>query len=202
MNPLTTTGETPVNPLTIGAVHTAELGIVGAWTIHGTATIWNIEESDDQTWLTVELASHPHPRWLDTHRTYARGLLHTPAEGRRQLVSILTPQPGPTRISLGWTVQLRRDPAAAPDHVERAAVELADWQPLPDGHGPLGVSALTWLDRVVQRIQDGRAAERERDALLRRLRAGGVDRPTLAARADLVPSRISQICAPSEKMSA
>ncbi|OKI22222.1 hypothetical protein [Streptomyces sp. CB03911] len=180
--------------LTVGAVYSAQLhGLAGAWTVHGSAILWAVHHDDGQDHVTLQLSSHPDPRRTG-HTAYAQGQVSRLPDGRRQLVSPLTPQPGPTAITLGWTVQHHRDRTDADRHCDLAEAELAAWRLPTDPAGPLGVSALTLLDRAVQRALDGRDAERERDDLVRRLRAGGVPRDVVATRAGLDPSRITQLC--------
>lgn len=177
--------------LTVGAVYSATLhGLAGSWDLHGTATVWAVRHDDGQDYVTLQLSSSPDPR-RRAHTAYAQGPVSILTDHRRQLVSPLTPQPGPTAVTLGWTIQHRRDPVDAGHHIEQAEAELAAWRPLRDDDEPLGVSALTLL---AQAVADGRAAERRRDDLVRRLRAGGVSRSAVAETADLDPSRITQIC--------
>ncbi|WP_033818895.1 hypothetical protein [Kitasatospora sp. MBT63] len=184
--------------LTIGAVHSAQLhGIAGPWDVHGTATIWAVHHTDGHDHVTVQLSDSPSPH-RRSHTAYARGPVSVLLDGRRQLVNPLTPAPGPTSITLGWTVLHQLDPADADHHTARADADLAPWHPLDDDGAPLGVSALTHLDRAVQRAAAGRDAERERDALVRRLRAGGVQRDLIATHARLDPSRITQLCRPAQ----
>lgn len=184
-----------MSALTIGGVYTAVLhGTAGPWTITGTATIWHADDNQ----LLVQIADHPDHRRRPAHTTYATGTLTVPADGPRQLVTLLTPQPGPSSITLGYTLQATRNPADAGHHREQAAALLAPWQPPAPGDGPLDVSALPWLERAAERVRDGRAAGGECAHLLRRLRAGGVDRNTLAAILQVDPTRISQLCRPGK----
>ncbi len=187
--------------LDIGAVYSATLhGLAGDWDLHGTATVWAVRHNDGQDHVTLQISDSPSP-----HRTartvYAHGQVSVLTDGRRQMVSPLTPQPGPTAITLGWTVQHRRHPAAAGHHAEQAAIQLADCSAVGEDGGPLGVSALTHL---AQAVADAREAERRRDDLVRRLRAGGVPRGVVAATAGLDPTRITQLCRPAarERMDA
>jgi hypothetical protein len=187
--------------LDIGAVYTATLhGLAGDWDLHGTATLWAVRHHDGQDHVTLQLSDSPRPHRM-AHTAYAHGRVSVLTDGRRQLVSPLTPMPGLTAITLGWTVQHRRDPAAASHHAEQAAIQLADYSAVGEDGGPLGVSALTHL---AQAVADAREAERRRDDLVRRLRAGGVPRSVVASTAGLVPTRITQLCRPAarERMDA
>lgn len=186
-----------MSTLTIGGVYTAQLhGIAGPWTIRGTATIWAVQEhANASTTVTVQLSDHPDPR-RPGHSTYATGSMSELPDGTRSLVSLITPHPGPTQISLGYRILSQRDPADTDLHLAAAAALLADWEPVPDNDEPLGVNALTTLERVVRRVAAGEDAVRVRDTLIRRLRAGNVDRSRLAAIVGIDPSRITQICRP------
>ncbi|MFD4658013.1 hypothetical protein ACFWP2_20585 [Kitasatospora sp. NPDC058444] len=184
MSPLTTDTE-----WTIGAVHTAQLhGLAGAWVLTGTATVWGVETTPDgATILTVQLADQPSYRRVPTHTAYARGEVSTLTNGRRQMVSPLTPQPGPTLVTIGWSALDRRAADDAPFHLEQADKALSDWIPVPDDGSALGVSALTQLRRAA-------AAANTRDDLIRRLRAGGVPRQLVADAAGVDPTRVTQLC--------
>lgn len=172
-----------------GAVYAALLyGAAGPWTIHGSATVLAITDGR----VTLRLTDTVHPR-LDGHTTYATGTVILLPDGRRQVVNVLTPQPGPSAIGLGRTVRGRLDAEDVAAELATAAAELAPWQPLPDGDGPLEMSALTHLERAVAQAALGDAATAERDRLIQRLRAGHVPRTTLAAATGLDPSRITQI---------
>ncbi|MFD9064202.1 hypothetical protein ACFVZ3_22065 [Kitasatospora purpeofusca] len=192
-----------MSTLTIGGVYTATLtGLAGPWTIHGHATLWAVTDTEDGPHLVLELSDAPTPGEVSgttSHRAYARGTLSRDADGRRQLVNPLTPQPGPAVIGLGFTLRARRDPADAAHHTEMAITTLADWAPLPDDGSPLGVSALTHLARTAARASELRAVERERDDLVRRLRAGDVPRSLVAAADGRDASRITQLCQGTER---
>ncbi len=187
--------------LEIGAVYSATLhGVAAGWDVHGTATVWAVRNDDNQSHVTLQLSGNPNPR-LASRIAYAQGPVSILPDGRRMLVSPLTPMPGPAVVTLGWTVQHRRDAAAADHHAEQAAIQLADCSAVDEDGGPLGVSALTHL---AQAVADAREAERRRDDLVRRLRAGGVPRGVVAETARLDPTRITQLCRPGarERMDA
>ncbi|MEU3563530.1 hypothetical protein [Kitasatospora sp. NPDC006786] len=180
---------TPTTAWTIGTVYSAELhGLAGAWVLTGTATVWGVETAPDgATVLTVQLADRPSHRRVPTHTAYARGEVSTLTSGRRQMVSPLTPQPGPDLVTIGWMPLAQRPADDADFHLEQADKVLADWIPVPDDDTALGVSALTQLQRAA-------AAASTRDRLIRRLRAGGVPRQLVADAAGLDPTRITQLC--------
>ncbi|MFJ8474216.1 hypothetical protein [Kitasatospora sp. NPDC094011] len=189
--------------LTIGGIYTARLQhAAGPWTIHGTVTIWaDQDHADASTTVTVQISDHPDHR-RPGHSTYATGSMSELPDGTRGLVHLITPQPGPTEISLGYRLLGQRDPADAALHLAAARALLADWEPIPADDEPLGVSALPALARAVQRAAAGRAAEADRDRLVRRLRAGKVPRDLVAQVDGRDPSRITQLCKPiREKMS-
>ncbi|MFF1792645.1 hypothetical protein ACFVXQ_00130 [Kitasatospora sp. NPDC058263] len=192
-----------VNALTIAGMYTARLdGLAGSWAVHGHAVLWSVEPAgEDEHHVILQITDAPGPRRTG-HSAYAEGRLTRLTDGRRQLVNPLTPQPGPTRITLGWKLQHRLDPTDAEYHVEQARAELAPWQSLPGEDAPLGVSALPHLARAAARAADGRAAEAERDALVRRLRAGGVPRDLVAEVDGRDPSRITQLCRTPARTSA
>jgi hypothetical protein len=186
---------TTMSGLTIGAWHTVELhDIAGSWTIHGYATIWDTTTLADGTQQATVEISAPGAHGHSPHYTYATGHVSTLTDGRIEIVNVITPQPGPSRITLSATPDCLLNPDDAELHRARAVSVLTDWQPIPDDDSPLGVSALTALARAAQRVNDGENAVRERDALIRRLRAGNVDRSRLAAIVGTDPSRITQIC--------
>ncbi|MGW2544185.1 hypothetical protein ACWC5I_25730 [Kitasatospora sp. NPDC001574] len=196
---VTTRRTITVTSLIIGGVYTATLtGTAGPWTVHGHATIWHASTAPDGTeTLVLEISDAPTPHQVSaatSHRAYATGPVTRLPDGRRHLVAPLTPQPGPAIVGLGWTLRTRRDPADADYHVEMAAKASADWAPLPDDGSPLGVAALTHATRAAARAVELRDAEGERNHLIRRLRAGDVDRDLVAQAVDLDPSRITQIC--------
>ncbi|MGV9271498.1 hypothetical protein ACWDRR_43430 [Kitasatospora sp. NPDC003701] len=194
VNSLTQAEAEQESALTIGGVYTARLGgIAGPWTVHGHAVLWTADPVGEDHHVILQVIDAPSPRRLG-HGAYADGLLTRLTHGPRQVVNPLTPMPGPTCITLGWRLQYRLDPANAEYHVERARAELAPWQPLPREDAPLGVSALPHLARAAARAAAGRDAEAERDALVRRLRAGGVPRDLVAEVDGRDPSRITQIC--------
>ncbi|MGA5819716.1 hypothetical protein ACPC54_17880 [Kitasatospora sp. NPDC094028] len=195
MSALTHPETTTMSPLTIGGVYTARIhGAAGPWTIHGTATIWAIQHHhDDTTTVTAQLSDQPDHR-RPGHTTYATATVSVLPTGTRTLVSLITPQPGPTHVSLGYRLLAQRNPDDATHHIATAIGLLADWKPIPDDDSPLGVSALTWLARAVDRATAGRNAEAERDQLVRRLRAGGVPRDLVAQIDGRDPSRITQVC--------
>ncbi|MEV7358189.1 hypothetical protein [Kitasatospora sp. NPDC091276] len=193
-----------MNTLTIGAWHAAELhGIAGPWAVHGYATIWDITTTADGTQhVTVEVSA-PGGATDAPHYTYATGRVSILTDGRTALTDVITPQPGPTRIVLSAVPDCLLGDVDAQRHRAQAVSTLTDWQPIPDNDSSLGVSALTHLARAVQRVADGENAVRERDTLIRRLRAGQVDRSQLATIVGTDPSRITQICKPiRERMSA
>ncbi|KJS60665.1 hypothetical protein [Streptomyces rubellomurinus] len=185
-----------MSPFIPGAVHTAHLlGIAGPWAVVGTVTIWGVETTPaGTTVLTMQISDQPSPRRISGHTAYARGEVSIPTSGRRQLVSIITPKPGPTSISIGWTQLAQRAPGDAPHHLEQADKELADWLPIPDDGSPLGVSALPHLARAAARADEHQDDDHQRDALVRRLRAGGVPRADVALALGRDPSRVTQLC--------
>ncbi|WP_224275802.1 hypothetical protein [Streptomyces sp. LS1784] len=183
-----------MSTLTIGAWHTAELhGIAGPWVIHGYATIWDLTTGPDGTQCATVEVSTPGSRDHGPHYAYATGLMSALTDDRIELMSIVTPQPGPSRIVLGAEPECLLGDADAEHHQARAVSILTEWQPLPDGDGPLGVSALSWLARAVQRADDSRAAGADRDRLVLRLDAGGVPRDLIARTIGRDPSRIAQL---------
>ncbi|MFG3050344.1 hypothetical protein ACGFZP_05220 [Kitasatospora sp. NPDC048239] len=178
------------SPLTLGAVHAAHLhGIAGAWTITGTATVWATDDTDT---VLLQLSDSPSPHRI-SHATYCRGRVSRLPDGRREVVDLVVPLPGPTRISLGWHVLHQRALDDLPHHIEQAEKVLESWLPLPPGDGPLGVSALPWLARAVERTAHHPDDDDARDDLVRRLRAGGVPRDLVAATDGRSPQRITQI---------
>ncbi|GAA1406216.1 hypothetical protein GCM10009639_53790 [Kitasatospora putterlickiae] len=188
-----------MSPLTIGGVYTARMtGIAGPWTVHGHATLWDVETAPDGTAvLLLEITDAPTPHHVGGsthHTTYAAGQVTRLPGGGRHLLRPLTPAPGPTCIALGWTLQTRRDPANAAHHTEMAGKILADWAPVPDDGSPLDVSALPHLARAAALAVQLRTVEGERDDLVRRLRAGGVARDLVAQTDGRDPSRITQLC--------
>ncbi|MFJ6617598.1 hypothetical protein ACIQOW_08485 [Kitasatospora sp. NPDC091335] len=187
MSPLT-----PPADWTIGTVFTAQLhGLAGAWALTGTVTVWGVETAPDSaTTLTVQLGDQPDHRRAPTHTTYARGEVSVHTTGRRQLVSPITPQPGPTLITIGWIPLAQRPADDAAHHLEQADKELGGWEPIPNDGSALGVSALAQLQRAA-------AAARTRDDLIRRLRAGDVPRQLVADAASLHPTRVTQLCCSS-----
>lgn len=183
-----------MSTLTIGAWHTAELhGIAGPWTVHGHATIWDLTTRPDGTQHTTIEVSTPGSRDHGPHYAYATGRVNTLTDGRIELTDVITPQPGPTRIVLSPEPECLLGDAEAEHHRTRAVSALTDWQPLPDGDGPLDVSALPWLARAVHRAETARQAGADRDQLVLRLDAAGVPRDLIARTIGRDPSRIAQL---------
>ncbi|MFF2612676.1 hypothetical protein [Kitasatospora sp. NPDC058046] len=185
--------------LTIGGVYTARIhGIAGPWTIHGTATIWAVQHHDGElTTVTARITDRPSPHELG-HATYVTGAVTVLPDSSRALVSLITPEPGPTRIGLGYRLLAQRDPADAALHLAAADHLLAEWEPVPNGDSPLCSSALPALARAAKRVTGHAAGRRdaalERDQLVRRLADGGVPRDVLAQTIGRNPSRIGQLC--------
>lgn len=180
--------------LGIGTTYAAELqGLALGWTLHGTATVWDITTAPEHTEVLLELNTHPDPQRRNHHPHYARGTVRRLPDGSRQVQNLLTPQPGPFTIGLGWTPRRQHDPAHADHHRTQAESELTPWAPLADDDSPLGESALTWLARAVVQATEGAAAAKTRDHLIRRLRAGDVPRDAIARIVGCDPSRITQI---------
>ncbi|MFJ6616661.1 hypothetical protein ACIQOW_03630 [Kitasatospora sp. NPDC091335] len=183
-----------MSPLTIGAWHDAELhGIAGPWTVAGHATIWDLTTNPDGTPYVLVEISTPSGLSHTPHYTYAHGCVNVFTDDRIEITQVVTPQPGPDRIVLSPEPDCLLDPADAAYHRARAVSVLTDWQPIPDDDSPLDVSALPWLARATQRAAEKRAAERERNHLVRRLDAGGVPRTDLARTIGRHPSRIAQL---------
>ncbi|MFD7410635.1 hypothetical protein [Kitasatospora purpeofusca] len=177
--------------LTLGAVHTAELvGIAGAWTVYGTATVWEVGPDGA---VLLQVSDSPSPHRI-SHTVYCRGRVRVLPDGSREVVDLVVPQPGPTRIGLGWRVLHRRDPAEGEHHVEQAVSALTSWEPVPAGDGPLGESALPWLARSAAAARAGVQAAADRDRLVRRLRLGQVPREQVAEADGRSPQRITQLC--------
>lgn len=185
--------------LTIGGVYTASIqGLAGPWTVHGTATIWAIQHHDGGlTTVTAKISDHPDPRRLG-HATYVVGTVSALPDGTRALLGLITPEPGPTRIGLGYRLLTSRDPSEAALHLAAADHLLAGWEPIPEDGSPLPSSALPALARAAKRATDHAAgrrdAEQERDQLVRRLDAGGVPRDVIARTIGRNASRVGQLC--------
>ncbi|MFJ4799186.1 hypothetical protein [Kitasatospora purpeofusca] len=177
--------------LTLGAVHTASLhGIAGAWTVYGSATVW---ETGPDGAVLLQVSDSPSPHRI-SHSVYCRGRVRVLPDGSREVVDLVVPQPGPTRIGLGWRVLHRRDAADAEHHVEAAERALTPWEPIPPGDGPLGESALPWLARAADATRAAAQAAADRDRLVRRLRLGQVPREQVAEADGRSPQRITQLC--------
>ncbi|MFE4397194.1 MULTISPECIES: hypothetical protein [Streptomycetaceae] len=188
-----------MSSLVIGGTYSARIhGIAGPWTVHGTVTIWDVQHHDNGlTTVTVQLSDHPDPR-CPGHSTYATATVSALPDGARALVDLVTPEPGPSRIGLGYRLLAQHPAEDAALHLAAADHVLAEWEPVPADDSPLGSSALPALARAAHRATEHttgrRDAEAERDQLIRRLDAGGVPRDVLAHTIGRNISRIGQLC--------
>lgn len=180
-----------------GDIHRAELCDIpgaGSWTIHGTALILDASPRDDHVRLVLALGDNPDPNRPSTHTTYALGSLY---HGERVLRQLVVPEPGPATVTLGPAIGRHHDAAELDAMLDTAWDRLSDLMPDLIPGGPLGENALSRLDKVAQRVADRREsvreALRERDHLIRRFVAGRVEPATVAVRARVDKSRVSQL---------